>query len=452
MRNLFLQAIGFFSFFIYASIVFGAPNKSGIWVASGNVLTACNDALLLKSGASVMLKPDANGGAFKDFELSLKVRTLKNANGFIAFHTDSDFKKGYKIAIDNSRDSKIWWRKTGSLLGVRNIVKRMSDDGQWAEVRAKVYGNCVDIFVNGKQLVEYAQPDKPYRTQLNKTAVLGEGAIGLKCTSGEGIEIKDFSVKKLKATNKRMAAEPESADSATGLHQADFPVLDYHVHLKGDLDAEKAKKQSRKCGINYAIAANCGKDFPINNDQLALEFLTKNLNEPYLVAMQAEGREWMKLISAQTRKKFAFVFTDAMTFEDRKGNRVHLWKPNEVKIDDPQNYMDLIVEKICEVVGEPADIYVNATYLPDALIADYAKLWTKKRRQKVLDALVKGRMALEISAKYKLPDADFIKAAKARGVKFTFGSNNGNSDFGKLEYCIEMIKQCGLRADDMLKP
>ena len=112
----------------------------------------------------------------------------------------------------------------------------------------------------------------------------------------------------------------------------------------------------------------------------------------------------------------------------------------------------MIVEKICGVLGEPADIYANATYLPDALAPEYKKLWTKQRRQKVLDALARGGMALEISAKYNIPDAEFIKAAKARGVKFTFGSNNGNSNFGKLEYCIKIMRECGLTPEDMFNP
>ena len=70
----------------------------------------------------------------------------------------------------------------------------------------------------------------------------------------------------------------------------------------------------------------------------------------------------------------------------------------------------------------------------------------------MLDALVRGGMALEISARCKILDAEFVKAAKARGVKFTFGSNNGNSDFGKLEYCLKTARECGLTASDMLNP
>lgn len=78
--------------------------------------------------------------------------------------------------------------------------------------------------------------------------------------------------------------------------------MDYHVHLKGDLDAQKAQKQARRYGINYIVAVNCGKDFPVNKDSLAIEFIEKNKSEPYILAMQAEGREWMKLITKPARE------------------------------------------------------------------------------------------------------------------------------------------------------
>lgn len=52
----------------------------------------------------------------------------------------------------------------------------------------------------------------------------------------------------------------------------------------------------------------------------------------------------------------------------------------------------------------------------------------------------------------KLPDADFIKAAKERGVKFTFGSNNKDSNFGRFEYAYEIVRECNLTAKDIYNP
>jgi hypothetical protein len=42
--------------------------------------------------------------------------------------------------------------------------------------------------------------------------------------------------------------------------------------------------------------------------------------------------------------------------------------------------------------------------------------------------------------------------AKAAGVKFTFGSNNTTPDVSDLSYSIQMIKECGLTAQDIYRP
>jgi histidinol phosphatase-like PHP family hydrolase len=60
---------------------------------------------------------------------------------------------------------------------------------------------------------------------------------------------------------------------------------------------------------------------------------------------------------------------------------------------------------------------------------------------------------LEINSRFKLPSIAFIKRAKAAGVKFTFGTNNGkNDDLGRLEYSIKAIREVGLTAGDMFLP
>jgi len=37
-------------------------------------------------------------------------------------------------------------------------------------------------------------------------------------------------------------------------------------------------------------------------------------------------------------------------------------------------------------------------------------------------------------------------------LKFTFGTNNADADFGKLEYCLEMVEKCGLTKEDIWFP
>ena len=103
--------------------------------------------------------------------------------------------------------------------------------------------------------------------------------------------------------------------------------------------------------------------------------------------------------------------------------------------------------------NEPIDIYVNPTYLPAEIDENYDELWTTERMDRVIKALVDNNVALEINATLRLPKPDFIKRAKANGVKFTFGTNNGGpNDLGRMEYCIDMVGECGLTPDDMWIP
>ena len=88
-------------------------------------------------------------------------------------------------------------------------------------------------------------------------------------------------------------------------------------------------------------------------------------------------------------------------------------------------------------------------------IADeYDELWTTERMQKVIDAAIRNDIAIEINARYRIPSKKFIQLGKKTGCKFSFGTNNTDKNLGNLEYCRQMIKECGLTTDDMfvLKP
>jgi histidinol phosphatase-like PHP family hydrolase len=72
--------------------------------------------------------------------------------------------------------------------------------------------------------------------------------------------------------------------------------------------------------------------------------------------------------------------------------------------------------------------------------------------RRVIDAAVRNQVAVEINARYRIPSEAFIRRAKEAGVKFTFGTNNADSDLGRLEYCLEMGRKCGLTWQDMWVP
>ncbi len=231
-----------------------------------------------------------------------------------------------------------------------------------------------------------------------------------------------------------------------------YKIIDFHAHLKGGLTMDELLAHANKTGIDYGVAVNGGRDFLVNNDSALSAYYHSVKHYPVYHGLQAEGREWLKLFSQDTVALFDYVFTDALTFTDWEGRRVRLWMNDEVFIDDQEQFMDYYVNKIVEIItNEPVDIFVNPSFLPEVIRDDYDKLWTDKRMEKVINALVKKDMALEINARMKIPSAKFIKKAKAAGVKFTLGTNNGNKDLGCLAYSLNMIDECNLKSDDFWK-
>jgi hypothetical protein len=235
--------------------------------------------------------------------------------------------------------------------------------------------------------------------------------------------------------------------------QEKMQLTDYHVHLKGDFTLEKAKAKSESTGTNYGIAVNCGLGFPVQNDSAALAFLDSMRSTGFLLAMQAEGREWTGMFSPSAIASFDYVFTDAMTFTDDSGKRMRLWIKEEVSIPDTAIFMETLCNRIESIMNnEPIDIYVNSTYLPECISANYDKLWTRERMMRVINAARKNNIAIEINDRFRLPSEQFIRLAKENGIIFSCGTNNADSNFGDLEYCREMIKKCGLSENDFFVP
>jgi hypothetical protein len=239
------------------------------------------------------------------------------------------------------------------------------------------------------------------------------------------------------------------------LGAAHYPVVDYHVHLKEGLTLEQALEKSRRDGIAYGLAVNCGKGFPIENDGGARAFFESMKGQPVFIAMQAEGREWIGMFTRRAVALFDYVFTDSMTWTDNRGKRMRLWIPEEVgAIADPQEFMDLLVERATGIIArEPIDIYVNPTFLPDVIAGDYDRLWTEARMKKVVAAAAANQVAIEINSRYKLPSPAFIRMAKQAGCKFTFGTNNTSpADLGRSEYGLRMVEECRLGWQDFFVP
>lgn len=399
-------------------------------------------------------------GEFKNFEFEAEIKAAEHSNSGIFICTKYQAEgwpaAGYEIQVNNTYEGTGNYKerkKTGSIYSIRNIYYPLAKDNEWFKMRIKVVENFIEIFVNDVKVNEYTEPEDPWRWEGGETLKLGSGTFALQAHDPKStVFYKNIKVKELPAGERKAVEDKNWDTTVTKLMQPGFPFVDFHVHLKGGLTIDEVVANSQKLGINYGVAPNCGLHFPVTDDASLYAYIDTVAGSPTFKGMQAEGREWITLFSPEAIAKFDYVFTDAMTFTDSKGRRNRIWIPEEVWVDDKQQFMEQLVGKIEAIFSqEPVDIYVNPTVLPAEIMPEYEQLWTKERMERVVKVLADNNIALEINARYKTPNAAMIKMAREAGVKFAFGTNNTGRDLGNLQYCLEMIEECGLTPNDMFE-
>lgn len=403
---------------------------------------------------------------FTNFEFAAEVLTKNGANSGVYFHTEFQEEgfpeKGFEAQVLNVPGGQGGYREnklTGSLYGLRNVYKAMARDDEWFRLNVVVKGKRIQIRVNDLLLVDYLEAAPPLSVPNHPGRKLDHGTFALQChDAGSKVFFRNLRVRRLApdpADPSLTAAPVTDYDrEVIRLGTANIPVVNYHVHLKGGLTLDEALALSRQTGVFYGIAVNCGLNFSVTNDAGIYSYLNTMKGQPAFVAMQAEGREWVKMFSKQAVSQFDYVFTDSMTIFDDSGRRMRLWMTNEVPaIKDPQAFMDMLVARTVTILStEPINVYVNPTFLPAQIAGQYDQLWTEARMKKVIDAAAKHRIAIEINSRYRLPGPAFLKLAKAGGCKFTFGTNNGDRDVGRLDYSFQMVKDLDLKWQDIWVP
>jgi len=441
------------------------------WTANENV-----DSWLIEEGCLVgqgkrshlFYKGNLLDHNFKNFEFKAKVKTNGYANSGIYFHTkfqDQGWPSyGYEGQIKNAnflgtQKGYVEQKMTGSLYAIRNLVKSPVIDNEWFDYHIIVKGKTIKIFINGNLMIDYTEPDVPIRPEHMKNRLLNSGTFAFQCHDPDSkVSFKDIFIKPLDdnmmSTGQALSDQVYKEKLSKAL-QKNIPLADLHVHLKKGLTQEQSLSHARTYGFTYGIAFNCGINMGFESNDSLQNFINNYKKPPQTyLAMQAEGREWLDLFDKETIDQFDYVFTDAMTWTNDNGKRMRLWLKEETEVGNPEDFMEQLVDRIENIIGkEPVDIYVNATYLPEEIQGRYNELWTENRMDRVIEALKNNNVAMEISARYKIPSATFISRAKQAGVKFTFGTNNTSpNDLGRLEYCLDMIEKCDLRSNDIWVP
>jgi len=115
--------------------------------------------------------------------LKLISRGGPHSNSGIFFHTDYSERdkarhlaKGYEVQLNNT-DTDVC--KTGSLYQIVDLDKSTVDDTRWFEMHIIVQGKQIAVNIDGKKVMDYAEPEHPERPEGRKLRVLDPKAARL---------------------------------------------------------------------------------------------------------------------------------------------------------------------------------------------------------------------------------------------------------------------------------
>ena len=145
--------------------IFDGKSLAG-WKPSKNspegVYKVVDGMLQIRGGQGHLYYVGEDGKAsFKNFEFTAKVKTYKGANSGIYFHTayqDAGWPAaGYECQVNGSHADR---KRTGGLYAVKDVMDTpAAPDDVWFEYHIRVEGKRIQIWIDGKQTVDFTQPD-----------------------------------------------------------------------------------------------------------------------------------------------------------------------------------------------------------------------------------------------------------------------------------------------------
>jgi len=153
-----------------------------------------SDTLLLTGRGTLYYTGKVQKARFKNFELLADIKTEPNAVAALWIHTGNA--SGYQVLINNTPTSEER-RKTGSLSCVRNIYKSMASDDKWFSLHVKVVNKHITIKVNNILVVDYVEPDEPYRTNENKGMRFSHGTFAISNYANKNVKISNIQLQPL---------------------------------------------------------------------------------------------------------------------------------------------------------------------------------------------------------------------------------------------------------------
>lgn len=235
-----------------------------------------------------------------------------------------------------------------------------------------------------------------------------------------------------------------------------IPRVDYHAHIGDGITVEQAVGLASKRGVKFGLLQHAGvkgHGYAVSDDAELGAWVRSLDGLPVFKGIEGEGPDWMTAFSKAALSTLDYVQADPLAVPDSAGRPMQIWRP-DFRPGNAQDFMDRYVDyHLLLVTTHPIDILAVPTFLPDALRAEYERLWTTRRTQAIVDALIEHNVALEIDSRFRVPGYRFLEVAKSAGVKFAFGSNYQTAaGLGDISYCVQMARRLGLTSERVFCP
>jgi hypothetical protein len=232
---------------------------------------------------------------------------------------------------------------------------------------------------------------------------------------------------------------------------ADFPLVDLHVHLTEEFPIERMVELARERNATFGIVEHPAP-WAIKDDADLLRYVEKLRRHPVFVGLQPMTSGWEKSFSAAALAEVDYVLMDPQTIPLDNGEYQRIWEL-QTYVEDTEAFMSRYMAHCLHVLEhERIQIFGWPLFLPVCIARDYYSLWTEERMQALVGAARARNVAIEINDMAHTPDERFIRMAKQQGLKFTFGSDSRNANAGRLAYCKAVARKCGLTAADFYTP
>lgn len=408
------------------------------WKASENPGSPqVSDGAIVAEGkrAHLFYIGDDGRAEFENFELELEIKTEPGANSGVYFHTkwqDSGWPgAGFESQVNNTqppfkeqdyRENK----KTASLYGIRNLYKAMARDGEWFTVNIKVARPRVEIRLNGRLVTSYTEPANPVLPSPGpKLNLLGQGTFALQCHDEDSrAYYRNIRVRRLPPGEDASVVKPVFSEQdlrRLSLGKDNFPIVNLRTQLGDGFTLDQVLALRLETGIGAGVIIESSG---LADDAAVTAFTALFRDQPVHAGLLAAERGWTRRLSPATRARFDYIIGQAGS-----AATAAQWTDEAVRL----------------IESEPVDILADDARRPELNAEEAARL---------IAAAAKHGVAFEIGTQRSALTGDFIRQAKAAGVKFTIGSSERTStaNWGDWTRALALQRESALGWKDIYMP